>query len=667
MRFRIGTVLLFLAVLLSVSLNGTAATKPKDTAIKSVLICVPYEKAGKLDSFWLGYQRYLDFYIGGLPQMSGQPLSTHVGRVLGELNIDNNTALDKAAALKIAKILGLDAVLYSTVKTDSEHCNLTLQLIRVAYKKQLNSSKTALKDTDIIGKPILVSGNKADICAQIPITVLNVISTLKIKLTENQTAAINAQTSQTPDILTCIGDNVRTDSDMKNVNAITADDPVRATICAASLMNTGHAAQIANILERPIKECPGYVYYNVIQSIGLMNTKKWDEAEKLIDTSLKEWPSNFRMNIVKMAYYDASRDYENAYKVAKTITSLYPNSSTSWSVRCEMVSNLSNALRQGKFWSMLSSDQAKTIEDLYKDTITSGVKAVQIDPKDIQSLRRLQGTYMGTGDIEKSEKTFRKIIAICPNDSTAYATAIQMYEKVWYDNPAKQKTLVAEAMKATLKDRNWSGRQFLVERLMKSGYYNEMITNVESAIKLYNHPWAQAYFLESIAYAGLELPVKAEEKAKLGIEQAATETDGDITINNYAHQHRFEQNYKLAALLYSDVLAKHPDWMSYLANYRAFCYWELGQTDEAVADWQKMLSSPGKESNAEAKMGLAITEYVKGDKSKAISMYKELVSSNKDLANPAFLQKTSWMTYDKPQTKILTEAVNLIEAASASN
>lgn len=623
--------------------TASVVRAPADGKISGVLILAPAPAGGRPEPFWLAYREYLSFFIGGLPQLPAQAPLMHISDAINDRKLKAGLGVSGSDALAVAKALAHDAVLCGTAKVEAGRYTVSLSLLSAATGKP-------------IGSPFTLSGDKAELCRQMPKLVTDVILRCRIKLTPGQRTSIEQSLPPAVETVEGVGQAMYTPSGaqvkdrLAMLQKLPADDPIVATNTAQGLMDSGgwwvareKCEQGIGIVEKLATKYQEFASPWITLSTFLINTGNYQGSAQFSEKALAWWPSNFRLLVVKHMLLEAKGDFEGSVKTAKSLTKLHPRSPRAWGILSESYGSLADSIRKGQFWPDVERQgNADKVISLYADQMSSGEKALSLDSEYQWNRKRMMWVYMVQGELSKMDKTIEKVLQVDPGCTEAYSVAIQSCEDRWYRNPAKQRMWVARLAKAKLTDGDCGPRKFLIQKLIQSGFNREAISQLEDMRKQFDAGHQPMIHLtESVAYERMGNMPKSSEEMKLG-QKLADEASPQVHMDSVcsaAYDHLSWNQYKSALTLFDDILERHADRTPDMIRYNAACHWELGQTDEAVKCWNRILESKGFENDVEARLGLAVSEFAKGDEAKAKSMCREVLVASPDLGTPDWPRK----------------------------
>ncbi len=648
MRTKLFAFTLTALMLATFDLGAHIATKQIKKAA-GVLISVPVSGSGAPEPFWVGYRDYIYFYVAGLPQLPANLSGMHVTRAINDRHLKNGLAMTGPTAVEVARVLGLDHALCGTVKTVSGRHTLSLQVWDASTGKA-------------VGAPIVSSGSQAELSQRMKPLLFQIVDRLGIALTPAQRKAYEAITLPSKGTLTVLGEASTSaaravpKSAVAKLKQLSSIDPV----VAVQQADFAGAEKAVTIVQGIGERYPEFVTPRLLLGSYLASAGKLKEADAVIDEGLHRYPGNFRLLFSRYRLRNKQEDFGGQLRVAEEMARLYPKAAVSWMLVAESSESQASDIREGRYWEEQSAVEASRVSDLYGKVIYAGEKAVAHDPKYVYAWTTLQWHYMATSQDRKSEQAFEEALAIDPNNSRAYATAIQMQEDVWSGDPQrskKQKSLVARAMKATLDDGNWDGRKWLIDRLVHNGFDKEAVTHLKAALKQFAGPFPEAHELLARAYAKLGNQQRAEEEAALSIEGAKANAATDL-IEEYAWDMFWDKTYNLSKLYFDEALAHCPECTGDYCLARAICNWEIGRHDAAAEDWQRVLAVSGREHDLAAEFGLAVAAFIAGDTEKGKAEGLRLVYIEHRLVDPEFIDDgLRWKVTLKDDARKLIDAL----------
>lgn len=227
--------------------------------------------------------------------------------------------------------------------------------------------------------------------------------------------------------------------------------------------NPTHAMKsLQTVLEQnPYSRVPTIAFCNIHLAKIALDLEKYDLAQEAVKIAIDIWPDEPNWHILAAQIYKRVSSTSGAIDHLLEATKLAPN-------------NFSYQMELGKAYYETADDDPRVLRQALK----SFEYAVEIEPKNIQSLVLLANTQCLLNDLEKAELNARNALLMAPNQADIYQLLSEIairnndYQGA-YENANKAIQISPKDLQSTI---------FLVRSLSALGRHNEALAKINTML-----------------------------------------------------------------------------------------------------------------------------------------------------------------------------------------
>ncbi len=386
-------------------------------SLASPMICEPVVGAGlplKEAQFGSGCSRWLQFTVGGLPQVGATPTWSSLSRACAETSRPD-LRLGPKDIPGFTRATGVNIIALSSITGTPADLHLTYRLFDTQTRRPF-------------GAPLELAGTKDKILAQLPEIAVRLADLLGV-----HRAILPTSVQVGSADLTLMGG-------IPWVPDTTLDEKTRQRLL--KLRNsTGLAARLliwagsdrgrvtASLKSHPIPAASHNVlliegYYDRYVQIPI--------NPAVFNRLLAQHPTNLALNTTAAYRDDSLNDFGRAEQLASRVTEIAPYQPNSWTVLCDINADDAENIRKGKFADEMSFAMSHKVNTLYQSQLQAGEHAVQLDPNFGPGWYEIQEAATFAGQDALAWKAFAKASKTDENTWRPYNWALQMTQSKWF-------------------------------------------------------------------------------------------------------------------------------------------------------------------------------------------------------------------------------------------
>jgi len=400
-------------------LKVTDYSLPKESG-PGIVICDPVSTPASSDRshFGSGCALWLQFYIGGLPEMGKSPTWVGISRASAELH-RNDLQLSTAQAASLTPILGVTDVAVGTLRGIGSHLVLTYTLLQEPGGK-------------IVGPPITVTGTGMQITARLPQIARTLATRLGISYPNIPATTGLTQTELLLLEKVCAFSYTDvTASDRVNFDALAAHNPLADTISLGSKPQT-NAQQNATVTMLLQQAGTNTLAWSYAATINPMTLVTHGDALTALAT---RYPANANLAVAETYRYRYVMDRPAERKAAARIVHDTPNNPDGWLTYAYTLGQIAQDMRQGRFYQSLTAAEADQLNQIYPEWEDATEHAVHLDPLFGKAWLRLAEAATFNSNPTVADHAMQNALKYDDDKPDAYGWALEMYQPKWNDDP----------------------------------------------------------------------------------------------------------------------------------------------------------------------------------------------------------------------------------------
>jgi len=560
------------------TLKVTDYSLPKESG-PGIVICDPVATPASSDRshFGAGCALWLQFYLGGLPELGKSPTWDGLIRARAELHRDD-LQLSTAQATTLIPILGITNVAVGTLSGTGLHLTLTYTLLQEPGGK-------------IVGASTTVTGTRLQITARLP----EIARTLAAKL-DVPHPDIPTTTGLTPSDLLLL-DKVRhsahTDlaaSDQKALDALAMHNPLAGFMALKyeDQTNSARNATVTTLLEQVGTNT---LVWSTAASINSMTILPHAEA---LTTLATRYPGNANIAVAETFRYRYVADPIAEQKAAARIVQDAPNNPDGWLTYAFTFAKVADNLRQGRYFPNLTADEFAQLKQIYPQWEDATQQAVRLDPLDGKGWHHLAESASFNGHPIVAENALQNALKYDDDKLNVYSWALEMYQPKWLDNPIK----LAKFAKMAAADTSFDAPQaLLISRTLIESGNQDLAKSVISAFYARSRAFIARHPNDGSAHAGLAYMLEETGDATSAIAEyrkaSSLLPDNPVIHFNLGHALYRPGGYDEAGKEYQKAIRLDPDYADAHSSL-AYLYRHFGKFEDAKREVKTALRlNPG--------------------------------------------------------------------------
>ena len=463
----------------------------------------PDRNDAPLTAFGAGCARWLNYAVGGLPEMGRTPTWFSATRFETRAN-RANYQLAPADAPALYNILGVTYAASGQITGDASHCVLTYQVFSVPDGKP-------------VGGPLTLSGTQDQIAAGLPQLGRQIAQAVGVH-NPADLSAIGANGND----LAALGGLPWTDEEgLTPQQTQTARDLApRLAPAGIVLLLTNHfmedtnaARQIAQTLLQQGKD-NGIALSELAIVAQLMPR----EIAKAVSRNAARYPNNYLAMGASARWARVVGDRRVEFNAITRATRISPHNVNAWLGQATTLEHIANDIRYGRGARQLSELEWRQLNSLYIAQAQAARKATEVDPQNGGAWLAAAEAGTFSGGKMWAEECYWKAVELDKSDPDVHAWGLQMFQEKWGGSPSDLQKVADIAVDAPLK--TMAARRRIAWDLKEAGCQSQATTMYarmkdEEQVTVAREPNnAQAHFDLAACYEALHLDALATREYK---------------------------------------------------------------------------------------------------------------------------------------------------------
>ncbi len=406
----------------ALNLSDSHAMSPLNSG-PGIVCCEPVMKTRDADftAFGAGCGRWLQFTVGGQGELGKTPLWSALFRAEQELNrADLQVAPDEAD--KLTSILGVTHAAVGELTGTPDQAALTYRLLELPDRKP-------------VGAAIKISGTQAQILAGLP--------------------ALARQLS------------LRLGVVHPTIPAAVGASPAEARLLGSLPLGTG--APLSSVQSKALRVLAPRLLLAALMRLHCGDWRYEDDTDALIKSAVAQAPQNTLLyggiawtdpaglqNVLPQ-FVRVCCAFPRSYLLARALlarnrvtgdtaavgaaavlaTRCAPQNSDAWLALGSTLSDMGDALRDGRTWQDMTPGQQAVVRRIYPDWQAAVSQAAQRDPLRWDAWMNVSQAAAFNGDRSVAQEAIQKALALNRADVGTLGWAMQLYQPKWYGSTRK--------------------------------------------------------------------------------------------------------------------------------------------------------------------------------------------------------------------------------------
>jgi tetratricopeptide (TPR) repeat protein len=457
--------------------ESSQAGLPKPAAAgvnPGIVIWEPAGASGNADqmAFGAGCARWLDWAVGGLPEMGRQCAFTSCDHIAIELG-RRDLRLTAHDAVLGGRRLGVTHVAVSEISGGSGKLTLKFTVLETKVGKQ-------------VGAPIEVSGTAEQIDEQLP----GIAKQIAVR-TGVVAPRTPAKVGATPDDLTAYGRFPWRLTNRVPLKEIREFERLGRTLPAAAVsvldaVRWQDPENIDSLAKAAIAKSPGNVL--TVSEVAKQAIYAVPGFRESVAALLRAHPNSYLLVRADLRVRQHVSP-QNWLDTMRRAASLSPGNPDAWNAYVEALNSVAQGIRHGKVYVDMTPTEEQAVTKLYRQAEAASIRAIRLNPQYGFSWRELAVTAQFIGHDELANDAFWKAAHLDRNDTDLYLWGLQMFQDKWQggkDKLQKVATLASQEVFQAPVDARTIGLE-----LMAMGYSEEAKPQIDRAITAYKEMIAE--------------------------------------------------------------------------------------------------------------------------------------------------------------------------------
>lgn len=425
-----------------------------DASRVGLVVCEP--RTASADPAWVGFgagsARWLQFTVGGLPELALTPTWTAIDRGRRELHLSGLQCDARQSVDLAARVGATNTVVCELTGTPSDAA-LTLAPLDVKRKARLGAAITLRGSLQRIVEQLPQAGS--DLAKRLGIK--RSIRSDSGKLSSDEITLLGAVPWR-PDIDLDKGQRTRLEALAPRVGlaamlALGASDDTDRKHCDL----LGRQAVAA----APDNAC-------LFGGLAYMDSRNCISQKAALSTLRKRYPSNFQLAVADLFRLRLEAAPAEAM-LARSLPKLAPANPEAWLSAGYTVSTLSERIRNGRFSSQISPSEYGSLNRLYFEWLTDVKHATELDPDFAHAWGRLASAATFAGDSDLADTAMKNALRLDPTDDDTIFWGLQMYQPKWLSRPDELVRVARVAAEAC----HWDSRVYKMAKQLEYAGQND--------------------------------------------------------------------------------------------------------------------------------------------------------------------------------------------------
>lgn len=533
-----------------------------------LVVGAPVAKDAKLADFGAGCARWIFLHAGGQGELGKTPLWGTVDNGRKQIGA-KNWQLTPEQGAKLAQAVGATHAATGEIANQ----NGKIRLIFALQKADDNSQ---------VGEPLVLTGTREQIVAQLPAAARQIAARLGAKK-----PVVPAKIAIKTDELEFLGAvpywGAQTD-DMTEIEAAQLRKISPREPLASVLLERGGTIKTdeawAPIVAQAVRNAPQNPL--VIGDIAFLGAQMLKTHNAVFSKTAKQFPKNYIMAAAQSCAHRVAGDRTGELNWAETAVRAAPNNPTAWLELSAALGNNAQDLRDSRWAKDVSQSEWTTLSDLYGKRLAASQKITELAPDWTFGWSDLAEAATFAGNQGQAEDALWKALELDPANSEAYNWGMQMLQPKWGGNSKDLLTLCQQAAKNS--DKASIGARTLVSALEATEQSDQTKGLLEQIVQNDPKNAGAAAELGAIYHYKESDYQKAEQ---LYVAALAANPDDAQANSSLGDLHQFVKNDPAGAeKLYRRAIALEPANGYFHANLGR-CLWLNGRQSEGVAEAQQ--------------------------------------------------------------------------------
>jgi tetratricopeptide (TPR) repeat protein len=425
-----------------------------------ILVCEPMGRgadAATVD-FGAGCARWLHLIVGGHGELGKTPTWTCVLNAQRELKKhDLRLSLEQAASLH--RILGITHVALGEIRGDANHCRLTYRCWQIPEKRA-------------VGKPITVSGTRAELLAHLPRLAAALARTLGVTAPR-----VPPGVGETADELQTLGslpwapeDLYLSDAQvellerlMRSHGAISSPDPSWHPAFLASFLDLIYRGSlwrwtgVLGLGRRLTTLLPenALVWGQWTREAHWVHYRSGEEFPGGVEIPLKalspnvaRFPNNYLYRMAESYFQQIGGRASEGRSLAEHAARCAARNPETWLFLGDSIFDQADAVRHGRVVRDLTPEQLQYCSQRYAEEVPVALHAVHLDPRSVTGWLKVSTVAAFASDDELADGAYERALELDPGYLPAYRWGLELYQPKWLNDREKLAGVVRKAVEA---------------------------------------------------------------------------------------------------------------------------------------------------------------------------------------------------------------------------
>ena len=393
-----------------------------------VVICEPIAAPGldeETAAFGAGCSRWLQFVIGGQPELGKTPLWNSLNRASRELG-RADLRLKPADAPRLKTMLGATHAATGSISGNAEQCLLTYQLWQIDGQKPIR-----------VGLPFTLSGSAAEVLQKLPALAVALSKLLSVA-SPHMPASVGADFREMAALGSLAGQNR---SAIPTAQAQQAAELAKRLPLAGIIYldvvqpAAGDTRTVSALVQSLLSQAPGNAL--VFGEIAARAPLALLLHANALEEAAQNFPQNFLLTEANSLRLRAARNNADSALAAEQAVRIAPANPEAWGTLGSIYSNMAERVRRSRMWGDMTAEEAATVTALYPKWLQSYRRAVQADPQYGVGWREAATAATFAGETQFADKAIWKAIHLAQGDIEVYGWGLEMYQPKWGGAPEK--------------------------------------------------------------------------------------------------------------------------------------------------------------------------------------------------------------------------------------
>ena len=422
-----------------------------------VVICEPASAPNtdeETAAFGAGCARWLQFVIGGQPELGKTPLWEGLNRAGKELG-RGDLRLKPADAPRLKTMLGATHAATGSISGNAEQCLLTYQLWQIDGQKPIR-----------VGLPFTLSGSAAEVLQKLPALAVALSKLLGVAVPSlPSSVGMNPEETALLGRLSLGTNSALTDPPFAQLSALAARVPL-----AMMFLLTTQAAENDRTLTPLVKSSLEKAPANTLlyAQITALKTSALADRQAQFFALFKQFPANAPLAIAASRVYASGQQAELTQQFAEKAIRASYHSPDAWLTLAEAYKLEAQVVRQSRFFVSLSGMEKAYVNEAYQRWLQADLRAAQQDDQDSKAWLETAQSAQFASDSNLADAAFWNALRLDPQDPDAYAWGLEMFQPKWDASPDKLREVAEKA--ASLPFTEPSAALRVVDALKASGF-----------------------------------------------------------------------------------------------------------------------------------------------------------------------------------------------------